>query len=164
MRASRPLTAPAPRGHAQVPDEILVKVDRAIVANPLATLREVAQETRVSRDTVQRRRKKLEAAGALPRLNRRALGLARNRARFASPNFERARPRRRQAECSLVIKVVIGDDDWSRSYPVRFLGPVVVNEETEGELIKLLEHHVRTTVLPHLQKDWPLIEEMRRRS
>ena len=44
-----------------------------------------------------------------------------------------------------------------------FRGPVVTNEETATELLRLLEHHLRTGVLPQLEKDWATIQAVRRR-
>ena len=72
-----------PNGHRQIEEARARTVDDLWLALPLKTVREVAAEAGVSRDTAWRRRKKLEAAGFLTVMSKRERGHARTHERFA---------------------------------------------------------------------------------
>ena len=149
-------TDPAPRGHAQVPPELLARVDELLIFDPLAITRRVAEEAGVSRDTVHRRRKKLVANGKLPDLSREELGIARSRLRFANLDLEVAPRRPRLRDCSVKMRVWIDGEefDWT-SEPAHFRGPSVGSEEDMRVLRDLVMHHYRTHQVPQIVRIWP---------
>jgi hypothetical protein len=105
-----------PRGRCQIDRAKTERADALWLENPLATVRAVAGQAGVSRDTAWVRRQELELAGLLPAMSRRDRGRARNRERFAEvmndpESAYNTRPRRYPKGWRNLTQIEITDPD-----------------------------------------------------
>jgi hypothetical protein len=109
----------------------------------------------VSRDTVQRRRRKLIASGLLPSLDRKGLGTARHHERFVNLNREKAPRRKRQGDSGVQVTLRVGDGpefEWA-SETRRFKALPISDQETA----MVFHTRMMAIVERELTKKWPEI-------
>jgi len=138
-----------------VPPAAVTKLDELIVSHPLATLRWLATESGLSRDTAQKRKEALVQAGLLSDLSYEEVRIARNRDRFAQLGLEPAQRRNRLRDVSFRITVRSASSDevlWS-SGEVTFRALTPVDAKTAEELKEKFETNIRYALL----KDWPKV-------